>query len=187
MNALIDMVKSSRTKNSFTMSDRNQNENDKEKNPIIYIYQIINKLITTNEVILSYYIENQIISTLLGKLDEEKKFIREIIYPILIYTIKKTNDYKKELFDLKEDEKEGEYDFREKQRIKYSIDKDIINILFDEKKELLILLLIMFEYDDESFMKEFNKNVYRLFDEYKEKNRDEDLIEIILALIKIND
>ena len=187
LNALIDMVKSSRTKNSFTMSNRNEDENDKEKSPIIYIYQIIHKLITTNEAILSHYIENQIISTLLGKLDEEKKCIREIIYHILIYTIKKTNDYKKEIFDLKEDEKEGEYDFREKQRIKYSIDKDIINVLFDEKKELLILLLIMFEYNDETFMKEFNKNIYKLFDEYREKNRDEDLIEVILTLININD
>jgi hypothetical protein len=36
-------------------------------------------------------------------------------------------------------------------------------------------------------MNEFNKHIYRLFKEYEDKDRDEDLIEILLSIIKIND
>ena len=181
--AFFDMVKNCQTKSNSMISNRNENE----KNPIIYIYQILYKLFTTNEIILSNFIDNGIIYTLLGKLEQENEEIRKIIYDILIYTIKKTNEYRSDLFALKEGETEGEYDFREKNQMRVSIDSDIINILFEEKKELLILLLIILEYDDESFMKEFNKHIYRLFDEYKNKNKEEDLIEILLNIIKIKD
>ena len=137
--ALYELIKNSKTKKKYMMSNNNENE----KNAIIFIYELLYKIFTTNEIILSYFIDNKIIITLLGKLDEEKKEIRKIIYDILIYLIKKTKDYNRELFNLKEKEKEGEYDFKYKDYLRHSIDKDIINLLFEEKKELLFMLLII--------------------------------------------
>jgi hypothetical protein len=174
----------SKTKNKYMW---NNNENENEKKAIIFIYELLYKLLKTNEIFITYYFEKKIITMLLGKLDEEKEDIRNIIYDIVIYLIKQTKDYQRELFDLKEDEKEGENEFKDKDYLRNSLDKDIINLLFEEKKELLIMLLIIFEYNDESFMKEFHNHLYRLFRVYMGKNKDEDLLEILLVLIKIND
>ena len=163
------------------------NRDANERHPVIFMFKLLEKLLKSNEIILSYFIENGIIRILLGKLDEENKEIRNIIYDILIFTIKQTKEYRKELFDFKEDEKEGDYVFKQKEILIHSINKDIINLLFKEKKELLILLLIIFEYNNEYFMNEFNKHIYRLFKEYEEKNKEEDLMDILLSIIKIND
>ena len=184
LNAIFELIRMSKTKNKYI---GNNNENENEKKAIIFIYELLYKLLKTNEIFITYYFEKKIISMLLCKLDEEKEDIRNIIYDIVIYLIKQTKDYQRELFDLKEDEKEGENEFKDKDYLRNSLDKDIINLLFEEKKELLIMLLIIFEYNDESFMKEFHNHLYRLFRVYMGKNKDEDLLEILLVLIKIND
>ena len=172
--SLLDLIKKS--KETFNKTD---------KYPIIYIYQLLYKLITTNKIILSNFIDKDIINILLSKIEQENKDIRRFIYDILIFTIKQTTIYNKELFELKKEEKEGIYDFKDKDPM--LINEGIIYLLFEEKKELLLLLLIIFEYNDEFFTKEFNKYIYKLFNKFGDKNKDEDLLEILLAIIKIND
>ena len=181
LSSLFDIISNSKTKSNYSQ------RNDDEKSLVIYLYQLFYKLLSTNEIIFSNFIDNKLVMTLLGKLDEERKDIRELIYEMIIYTLKQTNDYNRKLFDLKEDEKEGEYDFKDKIYISNSLNKNIVNILFEEKKELLFMLLIILEIDDDTFMKNFNKHICRLFKVYSNKNKDDDLIELLLTIIKIND
>ena len=183
LSALFDLISSSKTKKSNFMQSRDEDE----PSPVIYIYELFNKFLRTSEIILSNLIDNKLITTLLGKLDEEKREIREVIYDMVIYTLKRTDDYNKNIFDLKENEKKGDYTFKDKAYVRNSMEKDLVNILFEEKKEILFMLLKILENDDESFTKHFNSQIHRLFKEYNNKNKDDDLLELLLTLIKIND
>ena len=181
---IFSLIKGSKTKKSYMISYSND---DKEENAIIYIYDLLYKLLTTNERIFSIFIDNKLISNLVGKLDEEKKEIRKIICDILLYAFKNTKYYNNELFDLKEGEEPGKYELKDKPYLSTRIDKETINILFEENKELLYILIVILEYDDKSFTNEFNEHIYRLFSEYREKNKEEDLLNLLVTLIKIND
>ena len=154
LNVIFDLIKNSKTKGNYSMDNKN-----KRNQPIFFIYQLLYKLFKTNQSILSSFIGNRIISTLFRKLIEENKEIRNLIYDILIFAIKNTKNFCKELFDFKEEDKEGEYDFIDKELLSTSIDKDIIDCLFHEKKELLIILLIILEHNNESFMNNFNQHI----------------------------
>ena len=164
------------------------NDSDNESYSIVYIYELFYNLFKSNDkIIVSNFIDNRIITTLIGQLESENKEIRNIIYDSVIYLIKQTNDYKKEYFELNEGEEEGKYNFEDKNTLKHSIDRSIVNILFEEKPELLNMLLTILEYDDENFGNEFIKETYRLFSEYEDKNKTEDLLNILFTQIKIND
>ena len=164
------------------------NDSDNESYSIVYIYELFYNLFKSNDkIIVSNFIDNRIISILIGQLENENKEIRNIIYDSVIHLIKQTNDYKKEYFELKEGEEEGKYNFEDKNTLKHSIDRSIVNILFEEKPELLNMLLTILEYDDENFGNEFIKETYRLFSEYEDKNKTEDLLNILFTQIKIND
>ena len=117
-------------KNSITEERLFYNSNDNEKNfTIIYLYQLIYKLLTTknNEIILLILIRNNAINMLIHKLEYEKEEIRKVIYDCLIYLVKQTDQYKKEFFELKEGEKDF-YDF------KFLKNLDINAILLFEEK-----------------------------------------------------
>ena len=181
--SLMKLVKNSNNFSHFS-SDDNDNDN---KSSMIYIYQLIYKLCTTNEDAASKFLDKGIISNLLGKLENEKKNIRKIIYDIVIYLIKQTKEYNKELFDLEEGEKEGTIDFNEKQSLK-QVSEKIINALFIEKKELLIILLTIFANEDLEFSDQFIKEItYKLYEKYCDNEKMNDLIDVLLTLVKIND
>ena len=184
LTTLFNLIKNSKTHSKF-MSN---NDSDNESYSIVYIYELFYNLFKSNDkIIVSNFIDNRIITTLIGQLESENKEIRNIIYDSVIYLIKQTNDYKKEYFELNEGEEEGKYNFEDKNTLKHSIDRSIVNILFEEKPELLNMLLTILEYDDENFGNEFIKETYRLFSEYEDKNKTEDLLNILFTQIKIND
>ena len=170
------------------------NSNDNEKNfSIICIYQLIYKLFTTkdiNDMILSILIQNDIISTLINKLDDEKEDIRKIIYDCLIYLVKQTDEYKKEFFELKEGEKEGVFDFHDKEILQRSLDSKAKK-LFKEKKDLLFMLLTILEHNSNSATSDFVGFTFKLFELYERKGKLEkyleDLLYLILTQVKVND
>ena len=110
---------------------------------------------------------------------------------MLIYIIKQTKQYNKQLFDLKEDEKEGTLDFGNLQIFRNRIvnkDYGIIKLLFEEKNELLIMLLVILSNNSIEFTKKFYYQiVYKIYDECKENDKIEDLLNILCSLAKIND
>ena len=170
------------------------NNDDKEKSfSIISIYQLIYKLFTTkeiNEIILSSLIHNDIISTLINKLDDEKEEIRKIIYDCLVYLVKQTDQYKKEFFELKEGEKEGVFAFHDKEILQRNLDSKA-KLLFKEKKDLLFMLLTILEHNCPSFTSDFVSFTFKLFDLYERKGKLdkylEDLLYLILTQVKVND
>jgi len=174
-------------KKSNNFSHFSSNDNDDDKSSMIYIYQLIYKICTVNEDASSKFLGKNIISVLLGKLENEKKNIRKIIYDIVIYLIKQTKEYNRELFDLEEGEKEGTLDFDEKQNLKQDSEK-IISALFEEKKELLIILLNILANEDGEFSNKFIKEItYKLYENYCDNEKMNDLIDVLLVLVKIND
>ena len=181
--SLKKLVKSSNNFSHFS-SDDNDNDN---KCSMVYIYQLIYKLCTVNEEATSTFLDKGIVGVLLGKLENEKKNIRKIIYDIVIYLIKQTKEYNKELFDLEEGEKEGTIDLDEKQNLK-QVSERIINFLFEEKKELLIILLTILANEDHDFSEQFIKEItYKLYEKFCDNEKMNDLIDVLLVLVKIND
>ena len=170
-------------KNSITT-----NNNYKDKYNVIYLFQLLYKLIQTNEEFLKYFIEKEMAILLLNKISNENEKIRKIIYDILIYMIKNTKDYNKELFDLNENEKEGEYIFEGKEKIFDPFDMKIINLIFEEKNELLIMLIVIIANDNILITKQINYQIiYSLYEICKEKNIINNLLELLLSLATIND
>ena len=162
-------------------------END-EKYAMIFVYELIYKLCTFNENFLKKLFDNEIIILLIGKLENEMKKIRLVIYDTVTYLIKQTTQYNRELFDLDIDEKEGTIDFREIMSLKQINDR-IINVLFEERNDLLMILLTILVYEDIDFTKNFYfEFLIKLYDKYCDnEEKMSDLIDILLTLVKVND
>ena len=182
INSLIDLIQ-----NSNRSRVDPDNEND-EKYAMIFIYELIYKLCTFNEDILSKLFNKDIIILLIGKLENEMKKIRLVIYDTVTYLIKQTIHYNRTLFDLEIDEKEGTIDFRETMSLKQINDK-IINVLFEERNDLLMILLTILVYDDNEFTRNFYFEILiKLYDKYCDnEEKMSDIIDILLTLVKVND
>ena len=169
----------------------NNQNNDEESYTIFYAYDLLYKLISKNEETLGYSLEKDIIEKLLRKLDSETDTIKKIIYEILMYIIKQTKEYNKELFDLKEKEKEGTLDFGNIANLRKKIIANgygYIKILFDENNELLLMLLTILTNKSLRFTKHFTYEViYRLYNDFKKKDKIKDLLDLFVTLAKIND
>ena len=134
--------------------------------------------------ILKDLITNDLIYILFKKLSDNIKPICEVIYDTLLFTIKQTDYYNKENFELNQDEKEGEYP------ADISVDlnnKDSIKI-FDERPEIIKLLLIIMSKDNEQNSLRAKEFIDYAFSKYS-KNQEKlyDLLDIISSLIQIND
>ena len=162
-------------------------END-EKYAMIFVYELIYKLCTFNEEFLTKLIDKEIIILLIGKLENEMKKIRLVIYDTVTYLIKQTTQYNRKLFDLDIDEKEGTIDFREIMNLRQINDK-IINVLFEERNDLLMILLTILVYEDIDFTRNFYfEFLIKLYEKYcYNEAKMMDLIDILLTLIKVND
>ena len=66
---------------------------------MIFIYELIYKLCTFNEDILSKLFNKDIIILLIGKLENEMKKIRLVIYDTVTYLIKQTIHYRYNEFE----------------------------------------------------------------------------------------
>ena len=158
-----------------------------EKCNIIYLFELFHKLIFGNEKVLKYLIEKDMIIHLLKKINDQNKIIRNIIYDMVIYMIKKTKEYKKELFDFEENEKEGEYDFDKKEKIVEFFQGGVKQV-FTEKNDLLIMLLKISAYDNFRLTKElFYKLIYNLYETCLNDNNINAFLDVMLSLVTIND
>ena len=172
-------------------SNRAKNDPDYEKDEeyaMIFIYELIYKLCTFSEEFLKILFENEIIVLLIGKLENEMKKIRDIIYDTVTYSLKQTTKYNRNLFDLEFDEKEGTIDFNDIRNLKQDNEK-IINILFEERNDLLMILLTILVYEDINFTKEFYFEILiKLYEKYCDnEEKMNDLIDLLLTLAKVND
>jgi hypothetical protein len=56
LNAIFELIRMSKTKNKYI---GNNNENENEKKAIIFIYELLYKLLKTNEIFITYYFEKK--------------------------------------------------------------------------------------------------------------------------------
>ena len=90
-----------------------KNKNADEIVPLYYIYQILYDLCIKDNSVVTKLMNQNCISTLLGKLTSDNKKCREVILEILFYLIKNLDEYDDKLFDVEPKEKKNNY-FHEK-------------------------------------------------------------------------
>ena len=101
--SILYLIKNSKTKKGHMMyssnDDDEENDDRDNKYSIIFAFKLFNKLAIENNDILKVWIEDDVIDTLIDKIGEHKKPIRDIIYDTLLYAVKKTDEYKKQNID----------------------------------------------------------------------------------------
>ena len=158
------------------------------KTPLYYIYEILYQASIDDKKTTEKLLNQSAISTFLGKIPDEHELCKNILYDFVIYLLKNTNEYNDKLFDIKENEKKCNNYFHEKNYIIKKISSNIVELLFEEKIELFIILIKMLQYNELNFSLEFNiENIYQLFDYSFAKNKILDMIKILFAILEIND
>ena len=142
----------------------------KDKVNFSCIYDLLNNIINNKEEILNYYFENDINEFLLEQMECEENENRNMIYNLLICIFKKKN----KLLLLNEN-----------QRIYKIINLNLIKILFEEKKELYIIILNII-FIDNSYMKEISIKLFRIFNDLEEEKINEDFLNFLLELITMD-
>ena len=144
-------------------------EHFKQKDKVNFscIYDLLNNIINNKEEILNFYFENDINEFLFRQMECEENENRNMIYNLLIYIFKKKN----KLLLLNENK-----------RINDIINLNLIKILFEEKKELLIIILNII-FIDKSYMEDINKKLFRIFNDLEEEKINEDFLNFLLELI----
>ena len=161
---------------------------EKNKSPLYYIYEILYKAALEDKKTTEKLINHSAISTFLGKLSNENALCRSKILDIVTHLIKNTDGYNDKLFEIKEGTKKQNNYFHEKTYLIKSINQSIVELLFDERLELLIILIKMLEYEELDFSLEFNHdNIFQLFDYSFKKNKIMDIIKILYGILEIND
>ena len=158
------------------------------KAPLYYIYEILYLFILKDKLTCQKLINQSAISTLLRKLSNENSLSRNIIFNIVTYLIKNTDEYNDKLFNIEKDEKLCNNPFHEKNYLIKSIADSIVTLLFDERLELLIILIKILQYNELSFSREFNnENIYELFEYSIKNNKIDDMIKVLFGILEIND
>ena len=160
-----------------------------EETPIYYIYKILYDMALKEEKVTIKLINQSCISELLGKLLVENKKNKNIIFDLVIYMLKYLDDYNEGLFDLKGKTKEKKnLNFFEKHYLIKNISRTIIDLLFNEKLELLIILIKLLQYNEPKFSQIFNsQNLEELFVYSTNINKVSDMNKILLGILEIND
>ena len=164
-----------------------KNKNADEIVPLYYIYQILYDLCIKDNSVVTKLMNQNCISTLLGKLTSDNKKCREVILEILFYLIKNLDEYDDKLFDVEPKEKKNNY-FHEKIYLIKNISPIFIELLFNEKIELLIVLLKLLQNNELNFSNQFNsQNLYELFIYSTNNNKIKEMNQVLLGLLGIND
>ena len=163
--------------------------NDTNKTPSYYLYQILYERMLNDEGTPGFLLNKQIISSLLGKITSENKLCKNVIYDILLYLLKYTDLYNTNLFHLKKEEiKKQSYPFNEKKYLINSINNTFIMILFDEKIELLIILIKILQVHELKFTDMFNREyLSTILNKANKKNKYHDLIKVLFAILDVHD
>ena len=193
LRAAFVLIKNSKSKKqkltSYGEDDKEEREDPEAKEGIIFIFKLLYKLATENENILRALIDNDIIDTLISKINDHIKPIRDIIYDSLLFIIKQTDEYNKKSFDLPEKEKEGEIRINASSiYIRNNIKGNQTFTILQEKPELLKILFIIISKDNESNILEINQFIDQVFKKYEETpEKIYPIIDIMSKLIQIND
>ena len=179
---LIQEIDSTDTYPKNSNADSNQ-----EETSLYYVYQLLYEMALKEEKIIVKMINQSFISELLGKLTSENKKNKNVIYDIVMLLLKNLDDYNDILFDVEKKEKTNVY-FHEKHYLIRNISPIFIELLFNEKVELLIILLKLLQYNEPKFSKEFNsKSLFDLFEYSTKKNKISDMNKVLFGLLEIND
>ncbi len=146
-----------------------------ESNLIKFIYNILYKTIENMQILANKCIKNNLISLLISGIENEHPLNYEIIFKILKIIIKNTEDYNKKLFpnDVKEKyDDDSKEEFLNKSLIKQLFLKNNINqLFFDNDRNLLNILIKIFQNEDRQFTYKYNLFCLPYLMEYSIKNK----------------
>ena len=185
---LIDIYKEKKLDIILYLKDILKEDLDEENKYIkIYILGLFYKLSKKNKDILKALIKEDIINILLNHLNNDNKEIKNIIYDLLSIIFRNITYYNNNIFDLNEEEKEGDIYLNTKIDAK-KISKEKIIPLFEENPELFQIILIIINTGD-NYNKDFLKEIIdNLFEKYKDNHEKITfLINTVSSLILIND
>ena len=173
--------------NNYISKNNNNADSNQEETSLYYVYQLLYEMALKEKKIIVKMINQSFISELLGKLTSENKKNKNVIYDIVMLLLKNLDDYNDILFDVEKKEKTNVY-FHEKHYLIRNISPIFIELLFNEKVELLIILLKLLQYNEPKFSKEFNsKSLFDLFEYSTKKNKISDMNKVLFGLLGIND
>ena len=182
VNDLYQLLISNSNSSSYYNSFYN---NPGEKNPTYYLYNLFFEICKKSEKAIEKFVGEHIISELIRKLSDESNDCKKIILDLVTFLIKKTKYYNKKLFN---DESYGTYHFNEKSHLISSINSNIVELLFDEREELLTILIKIMQYREEDYSKVFNIEILKnLYEHAFEKNEIEKLMNLVFGILEIND
>ena len=161
-----------------------------ESHPIKYIYSIIYEILS-NETRVG--VEGGLVCSLMSGIENECSLNQQTIIKILNIIIKFTQEYKK-LYNFQSDILSGvESKIDNKYKIKNIIlQKDVIDLFYQNYRDIFIILLKILEYGDSNFSKKFNLQFipYLLEQPLRETNKSikfKFFIDLCFNLISIKD
>ena len=133
------------------------------------IYLLLTNIINYKEEILDYYFENKIYEFLLVQIEYEENENRNLIYNLLIYIFNKKNSL---LLD-------------EDHSINKLMEINLIKLLFEEKKELLIIIFNIIHFEKYN-IKDINIKLFKIFNDLEEEEINEDFLNFLLELVTMD-
>ena len=161
---------------------------DTIKPPLYYVYEMVYEAMIKDKETTKNLIDKRLISTLLGKLNNGNILLRNLIYDMVSHLIKNTDAYNNKLFDLNENKEKMDVHFSEKNDLIQSIRSSIVEQLFEERVDLLIILVKILQYDNANFTFQFNiQYVLELFEYSIKNNKIMGIIKVLYSILEIND
>ena len=187
--SLLSLIQEIDSNDAYPKGANNANNNNTEETALFYIYQILYDMALKEEKITTKLINQNCISELLGKLLVENKRNKNIIFDIVLYLLKYLDDYNEELFDLEGKTKEKKnVNFFEKHYLIKNISRIFIDLLFNERLELLIILIKLLQYKEPKFSQIFNsQSLLDLFVYSTNINKISDMNKVLFGILEIND
>ena len=184
---LLNLIQEVDTIETYPKKVAVNNTNQEEETSLYYVYKLLYECALIEKKIVMKLINQSFISELLGKLTSENKKNKNVIFDIVIFLLKNLDDYNDTLFDIDKKEKSNSY-FHEKHYLIRNISPIFIELLFNEKIDLLIILLKLLQYDEPKFSRDFNsQSLFDLFAYSTKENKISDMNKVLFGILEIND
>ena len=184
---LLNLVQEIDTIDTYPKNTSVNGTNPDEETSLYYVYKLLYECALIEKKIVMKLINQSFISELLGKLTTENKKNKNIIFDIVIFLLKNLDDYNDVLFDIEKKEKSQCY-FHEKHYLIRNISPIFIELLFNEKIDLLITLLKMLQYNEPKFSRDFNsQSLFDLFVYSTKENKIAEMNKVLFGILEIND
>ena len=169
---------------SFNKNKDEEEDKGKEKElGAYYFICVINKIFKLNKDYISAVSNYLPILSLLAKIRKgTHKEIRKIIYEIILYLL--AEYYSKKIIKNNDEEKTKIINFL----MNKDTENEILYLIYDEKKELFIMLIELLQYNNQFFSEAINtKFISYFFDETKKKEKISEILNIFFKIINIKD